>query len=96
VLGAYFDADFDWSGAWGLLFGGWWRDLGDPELPGGPEIKSMRGPGGDGGGLEAAGGRTIGGGNGILGPYISQPGRPPLGGAGGYTNRPIYAMMSVR
>ena len=46
VLGAYLDADFEWFGAWGLLFGGWWRDLGDPELPGGPEIKSMRGPGG--------------------------------------------------
>ena len=69
------------GGCW-LEAGGWIWEIGSSgEGPGGEVPRGCRG---SDHGLEAAGGRTIGGGNGILGPHISQPGRPLLEGAGGY------------
>ena len=35
VLGACLDVDFEWFGAWRLLAGGRWLDLGDLETVGG-------------------------------------------------------------
>ncbi len=73
-----------WLGAWRLSFGGWWLGLGGLGVPGGPrgspDLREQGGSGGSGCGSWAGGGRTIGGGNGSLLTYISQPARPPAGG----------------